>query len=61
MITKLKAYAAGVGAALTAVQAILMPDSPLGHVITAVLVLLTAAGVYAAPYRVEPDRSHGQV
>lgn len=55
MVTKLKAYAAAAGAAATALQAILSPDTPAWHVVTGVLVILTAVGVYSAPYKTPPS------
>lgn len=54
MVTKLKAYGAAVGAAATALVAVLAPDTPLVHILTGVVAILVGLGVYQLPYRVPP-------
>lgn len=49
LLTNAKAYASLLGTVLTALSGVYTADSRVGHVVTAVLAVLTALGVWAVP------------
>jgi hypothetical protein len=59
VITKRKAYAATVAAALAALGAALAPNTPAALIIAGILSILAGLGVYQVPYQRPPTDPPG--